>query len=96
MYGAAEAVYFFHPRVYAAGRYSFAMADEIAGESSDGNVQRIQLGGGYWVTRHMLAKAEAVYQTYNEFELTGANVSGVQAFYGPEFFGVIFEVSFAF
>jgi hypothetical protein len=95
-YGTAEVVYYFHPRIYAAGRYSFAMANQIAGSSSDGNVQRFQLGGGYWVTRHVLAKIEGVYQTYNEFEFDDGMVSGVDAALGPEFYGVIAEVSFAF
>jgi hypothetical protein len=95
-YGTVQAVYNFTPRLYAAGRYSFAIANEIAGHSSSGNVQRVQLGGGYWVTRNLLAKLEGVYQAYNEFSFDDGNVSGVTAAYGPEFYGVIAEVSFAF
>jgi hypothetical protein len=95
-YGMAEAVYHFTPRVYAAGRYSVALANQVNGTSSQGNVQRVQLGGGYWVTRRMLAKVEGVYQAYNEFDFDDGLVSGVDAVLGPEFYGVIFEVSFAF
>jgi hypothetical protein len=95
-YGMIEADYYFHPRVYVSGRYSVAQANEINGHATHGNVQRFQIGGGYWVTRNLLAKVEGVYQTYNEFKLDDKLVSGVDAAQGPEFFGVIAEVSFAF
>jgi predicted porin len=95
-YGMFEVDYYFHPRIYVAGRYSFAAANVIAGNTSNGYVQRFQIGGGYWVTRNMLAKLEGVYQTYNEFNIEDGLVSGVDAYRGPEFYGIIAEVSFAF
>ena len=72
------------------------MANDIAGQTSAGLVHRFQLGGGYWVTRNMLAKIEGVYQTYQDFDAADGTVSGVDAFRDPAFFGVIAEFSFAF
>jgi hypothetical protein len=95
-YGAAEAVYYFNPRVYVASRYSIALANEIGGQSSNGMAHRIQVGGGYWVTRNVLAKIEAVYQTFDGFDAADGIVGSVDAGNDPEFYGVIFEVSFAF
>jgi hypothetical protein len=96
IYGAAEAVYYFTPRLYAAGRYSLATAQEINGADSDGMAHRIQVGGGYWLTRNVLAKAELVYQTFTDFETADGLVSNVDASEDPSYYGVIFEVSFAF
>jgi hypothetical protein len=95
-YGAFEAAYYFTPRLYAAGRYSLAMAHDIAGQPSDGFAQRFQLGGGYWVTRNLLAKIEGVYQSFDSFDAADGTVGGVDAAQDPSFYGVIFEVSFAF
>jgi hypothetical protein len=95
-YGAAEAVYYFTPRVYAASRYSLATANEISGTSADGLAHRIQIGGGYWVTRNVLAKLEGVYQTFSDFDASEGLIGGVDASQDPSFYGVIFEVSFAF
>jgi hypothetical protein len=95
IYGTGEVAYFFTPRIYAAGRYSFAMADELADANSDGIAHRFQLGGGYWVTKNILAKMEGVYQTFDSFN-GGDEVSGVDAGDDPNFYGVVFEVSFQF
>ena len=95
-YGAAEAVYYFTPRLYGAARYSLALPNEIDGHSSDGMAHRIQLGGGYWLTKNMLAKLEGVYQTYTDFDAADGLVGGVDAFEEPAFYGVIVELSFAF
>jgi hypothetical protein len=99
-YGAAEGVYNFTPKLYAAARYSAAFADKQANGAntveSDGWVDRIQVGGGYWATDTILVKAEYVYQKYHDFDQAGGQVSGVDAWLGPEFNGVISEVSFAF
>jgi hypothetical protein len=95
-YGTAEVVYRITPRLYGAGRYSFALVNDLAGMSADGQVHRIQVGGGYWITKNMLAKAEYVYQTYQDFDVAGGMVSGVDVWEDPYFHGVIFEVSFAF
>jgi hypothetical protein len=63
---------------------------------SGGLVHRFQLGGGYWLTKTILAKLEYVYQLYNGFDASGSQVSGVDVWLDPSFHGVITEVSFAF
>jgi predicted porin len=72
------------------------VADEIAGEVSGGEVHRIQVGGGYWLTKNMLTKAEYVYQTLADFDDDDGSVAGVRAADDPYFHGLILEVSFAF
>ncbi len=95
VYYAAEAVYDINSRIYAAVRYSAAQADRFRDAGSDGRVDRIQAGVGYWVTDHILAKLEYVHQTYRRFN-DGDVVSGVDAGRDPSFHGVIAEVGFAF
>lgn len=95
-YGAADAVYHITPAIYVGGRYSIAFADEIDGVSSEGWVDRIQVGGGYWVTRSILAKIEYVYEKYHNFDAGAGRVGGVDAGSNPEFSGLISEVSFQF
>lgn len=103
LYWAAEGVYHFTPRLYAAGRYSGARALRLVSSSdssmdvgSDGIVNRFQIGGGYWFAKTILAKVEYVYQFYDGFSSDGSQVSGVDAWLDPSFNGVIMEVSFAF
>ncbi len=95
-YGAAEGVYHLTPNVYAAARYSGAFAVKLNDRSSDGVVHRIQVGGGYWLTRTMLLKAEYVYQWYDEFSPAGGQVGGIDVWREPSFNGVIAEASFSF
>ena len=54
------------------------------------------LGGGYWVTRSMLAKLEAVYQSYDHFGRSDGPVSGADAWHHPAFFGLLMEFSLAY
>ena len=95
-YGAAEAAYFFDPRTYLAGRYSFALASDVKGESSEGMIHRVQIGSGYWLTRNTLVKAEYVYQVANGFDPDDGLVGGVDIANDPSFTGVLLEVSFKF
>jgi hypothetical protein len=95
MYGAVEGAYHFTPRVYAAARYSLAKADDIAGHDSSGRIHRIQVGGGYWLTRNVLAKAEYVYQVAQGFGSTDI-VDGLNMDRDPSFNGLMLEMSFAF
>jgi len=95
-YYAAQAMYKFNAATYAVARYSAANADQISGVTSNGRVSRIQVGGGLWITRNMLAKIEYVTQKYSRF---GAGVvlnNGVAAWRNPSFKGFISEVSFSF
>lgn len=94
-YYAAQGVLNLTEKAYGAARYSVAAADEINGTSSDGIVQRYQVGGGYWINRYMLGKLEYVHQTYSDFA-TGTVVNGVRVDRNPEFSGPIMEVSFNF
>lgn len=94
-YYTAEAVYQVTDNFYGAARLSGAEADKIDGKDSNGSVTRAQVGIGYWITRHMLAKVELVHQEYSDFD-AGVSVSGVDAGRDPSFDGVITEVGFAF
>lgn len=95
-YYAADVVYRFTPAVYAAARYSAADALKIANVNSNGKVDRIQLGGGLWLTKNLLAKVEYVTQQYRGFVPGNMVNNGIQAWRNPSFKGVVSEVSFAF
>ena len=95
-YYAGDVVYRITPALYAAARYSNATADTLNGVSSNGKVNRIQVGGGLWLSKNLLVKMEYVNQKYSGFE-TGVVVNnGIQAWRDPQFSGVISEVSFSF
>jgi hypothetical protein len=84
-----EVVYrFLGEQVYVGGRYNTAWG-ELAGVSNDVKVNRYQLGGGWFVTPNVLAKAEYVNQKYLDFPTTdirnggkfnGLMIEGVVAF----------------
>ena len=95
-YYAANAVYRFTPTVYGAVRYSAATTDMLAGRETDGKVDRIQVGGGFWLTKNMLMKLEYVTQKYSGFRQGDMVNNGIQAWRDPEFDGFVAEVSFAF
>lgn len=95
-YYAADVVYQFTPTLYAAARYSAADAKTINNIASDGKVNRIQVGGGLWLTKNILAKVEYVQQKYSGFATTDILNNGIQAWRDPEFSGVVSEVSFSF
>jgi predicted porin len=95
-YLAAETVYHLTPSLYSALRYSGAYAQKINDRSSDGIVNRLQAGGGYWIARTMLVKLEYVYQWYDKFSSAGGEVGGIDAWRDPSFNGVILEASFSF
>lgn len=95
-YYAGHAVYNFTPTLYGAVRYSGAQANKLAGNDSDGTVQRIQVGGGFWLTKNLLLKVEYVQQNYNGFREGQIVNNNIQAWKNPEFSGVISEVSFSF
>ena len=103
LYYATEGSYHFTPRLYGALRYSGAAAQRLVSSASssldvgsDGLVHRLQLGGGYWLTKAVLLKAEYVYQLYSGFSSEGSQVSGVDVWRNPHFQGMITEASFAF
>jgi len=93
---AGNVVYRLTPAVYLASRYSSATTDMLAGHATDGKVDRIQLGGGLWLTKNMLAKVEYVTQKYRGFVQGDMVNNNIQAWRDPEFDGFVAEVSFAF
>ncbi len=95
-YFAGDIVYKLTPALYAAARYSGATTEMLAGRSTDGKVDRIQVGGGFWLTRNMLMKLEYVTQKYSGFRQPDMVNNNIQAWRDPEFDGFIAEVSFAF
>jgi predicted porin len=84
------------PALYAAARYSNASTSQLAGIDSDGSVDRIQVGGGFWLTKNLLLKMEYVQQKYSGFANGQVVNNNIQAWRDPEFSGVISEVSFSF
>ncbi|MFW5955417.1 MAG: hypothetical protein ACOCSK_01610, partial [Rhodothermales bacterium] len=78
---AAEAIYRFgaNEQLYVGGRYNVASGELPGG--ADVSVDRINVGGGWFLTRNVLAKIEYVSQNYNDFRPSdvrhGASFSGV-------------------
>ncbi len=75
---------------YVGGRYN-----TVTGSRTDGgaevDIQRFNVGGGWFLTNNVLAKAEYVNQTYDGDAFTG-NVQ----FQGAEFSGVVLEAAISF
>ena len=63
-----DALYRFgtHEKFYIAGRYN-KVSGELAGSGLDISIDRVQVGGGWFVTKNILAKLEYVNQNYNGF-----------------------------
>jgi hypothetical protein len=95
-YFAGDMVYRFTPAIYGAVRYSNASTSQLAGNHSDGKVDRVQVGGGLWLTKNLLVKMEYVNQQYDGFAEGQIVNNGIQAWKNPSFSGVISEVSFSF
>lgn len=71
-----EAVYrFASDQLYVAARYN-TVRGQLAGIAGDVGVNRKQLGGGWFVTPNILAKAEYVNQVYNDFPSTDIRSGG--------------------
>lgn len=95
-YYAGDVVYKFSKTLYAAARYSGARVDMLGGNASNGQVDRYQIGGGFWLTKNLLMKVEYVNQTYRRFSAGEMVNNNIQAWRDPSFKGFISEVSFAF
>ena len=86
----AEALYRFGPNdaFYVGGRYN-----TVTGEATDGGatqeITRVNLGGGWFLTPNVLAKAEYVTSSYDGEGFTGK-------FAGAEFNGVVLEAVISF
>ena len=95
-YYSGQVVYRLTPALYGAARYSAARTNMLQGKSTDGKVDRIQIGGGFWLTKNLLMKLEYVDQKYRGFNQGEMVNNGIQAWREPSFKGFISEVSFAF
>lgn len=83
-----EALYrFANDRLYAGGRYNTVTGEMIPKSSLDTKVERYQLGGGWFVTPNVLAKAEWVNQKYLDFPTSDIRSNG--QFKGFMFSGVV-------
>ena len=63
-------------QLYVGGRYINLAGQMLSKNYNDQSVNRWQLGGGWFVTPNVLAKAEWVNQTYNDFPLTDIRRGG--------------------
>lgn len=74
---AAEAVYRFaaDERLYVGGRYN-TVSGPLVGMTTDVSQDRLQLGGGWFITPSVLMKAEWVDQKYNDFPTTDIRNGG--------------------
>lgn len=61
---------------YVGGRYNAVEGQLVSKLYTDQNVNRYQLGGGWFVTPNVLAKAEYVNQKYNDFAPTDIRYLG--------------------
>ncbi len=96
LYGSSNLVYHINPSLYLAAQYSYAFAGSVNGVDTNGWVDRIQVGAGWWMTRTLLAKIEYVQEQFQSFGSNVGNVNSAQANLGPGFNGVVMEVSFGF
>lgn len=95
-YYAGDVVYKITPALYAAARYSSANTDMLAGRVTNGKVDRMQVGGGLWLTKNLLMKVEYVSQKYSGFNTGDMVNNNIQAWRDPAFSGFVSEVSFSF
>ena len=73
---AGEGVYrLLHNQLYVAGRYN-VVSGRMSGMTSDVTVDRLQVGGGWFLTPNMEAKLEYVRQTYRDFPATDIRNGG--------------------
>ncbi len=96
LYGSSNVVYHINPALYLAAQYSYAFAGSVNGVDTNGWVDRIQVGAGYWLTKSILTKLEYVQEQYHAFGSNTGVVNGAVADMGPGFNGVVMEVSFGF
>jgi len=98
---AIEALYRFGKKenFYIGGRYIKVDATVIEGATAalpgtqyDVTIDRVSVGGGWFVTPNILMKAEYVNQNYDGYQDTGAN----SRFYEGNFKGIVIQGSIAF
>ena len=87
----AEALYRFggSEQFYLGGRYN-SVSGEYADDLDSFDINRINLGGGFFMTRNVLAKIEYVTSTYDGDGIQGTKLQGA------EFNGVVVEATIGF
>ena len=75
-------------KLYVGGRYNSVSGQLPAEETAKVSVDRINVGGGWFMTKNILAKLEYVSQTYNDYTST--------QFAGGKFDGVMLEAVISF
>jgi len=78
---AVDVQYFISPQVYLAGRYNVVTGDLLNASSSSAQVNRVQFGAGWFMTKNILVKGEYMSQEYKKGFTNnlyqGAKVHGV-------------------
>ncbi len=75
-------------QVYIGGRYNY-VAGELASSGTEVNVDRIQIGAGWYMTKNILMKVEYMKQTYNDYP-------SADLYHGAEVDGFMVEGAIAF
>jgi hypothetical protein len=87
-YGGEVVYRFLDDDLYLGGRYNLLTGD-VTGSGEDVSVDRFQIGGGWFITKNVLAKFEYMQQTYNDYpsmsifhegEFSGFMIEGVVMF----------------
>jgi hypothetical protein len=86
---AADVQYFIIPKVFLAGRYDVVNGD-LSGSVSKAQVNRVQIGGGWFLTDNVVAKVEYVNQSYKK------GFDNTSLFNGAKFDGLMVEASIVF
>ena len=73
--------------LYIGGRYSVADGELQGG--ADVNINRLQLGAGWFMTKNILMKLEYVHQKYNDYPVTDIHNDG-------KFDGLMVEAAISF
>lgn len=64
-----------YEKFYVAGRYN-KVNGALFGSGAEVSIDRVQVGGGWFVTRNILAKLEYVNQNFNDFAATDIRNGG--------------------
>lgn len=78
-------------RFYLAGRYNTIKGKDYA-DAPERKIDRFNIGGGYFLTKNVLAKLEYVSQKYNKSTAWGT----ANPLFGGKFNGVMFEAAISF
>lgn len=86
---AGELIYRFgnNENLYLGGRYNVVTGTPLSGE--DVNINRLNIGAGWFMTKNILAKLEYVNQEYKDYPVTDIH-------HGGKFDGIVFEAVISF